>query len=359
MPGSLRTGSVRKSRESGFTLIEVMVAVVLLAVCLIGMAQFFASAGNRVMDSETRTLLHQIASQEIEDIRALSYEDIGTVDGQPPGQLPEVETKTVEGVPVEITREVVYVQDPSYSGPYPANYRRVTVVVQATDSEELDPMQLSTIIAGGADGGTLDIHVTNLAGEPVPDARLEIINDNLVPHVHIHSSAIRTDLEGHLLVPGLTPDSTNSYYVIATKSGYNDAATPEGLVVEKGTPFTVVQLIIDELSSLTVHLVDGTGAPAADVPLMLTGSLSIDPWTYSLTAMTDSDGNATFTGLRYATSLQPCIVQTVDTYDPVMQLPGGVDPDPVDPGVELQPGQIGLILEPDIHRNVELVLPNP
>jgi len=338
-------------------LIEVMVAVVLIAVCLLGMVQFFASAGDRVMDSETRSLLHQIAAQEIEDIRALPYEDIGTIAGQPSGLIPDVETRTVEGVPVEITREVIYVQDPSYSGPYPANYRRVTVAVRATDSEELAPMQLSTIVAGGADGGTLDITVTDLAGQPVRDVRLQIVNDNLVPRVDIQSSAMRTDVQGHLLVPGLVPDDTNGYYVTATKTGHNDAATSEGLVVDRGTPFTVVQLIVDELSSLSVRLTDGTGVPQADVMLVVGGHISVEPWIFTRQATTNDEGEAFFGDLRYATSLQPLVLQTVDQYEALLQLPLGTDSDPVDSGILLEPGQVGLILEPGTDRFLELELP--
>ncbi|NLE10020.1 MAG: carboxypeptidase regulatory-like domain-containing protein [Actinobacteria bacterium] len=345
--------------ERGFTLIEVMVAVVLVAVCLLGMAQFFASAGNRVMDSETRTLMHQVAAQEIDSMRSLPYGDIGTVAGNPSGSIPDVETKTVKGVPLEITREVIYVEDPSYSGPYPANYKRATVIVKATDSQELEPMQMSTNIGGGAEGGTLDITVTNLPGGPVADAQLRITNDHLIPHVNISTSAIRTDVNGHLMVPGLTPDNTNSYYVTATKTGYNDAATKEGLVVVKGMPFTVVQLIIDKLSGFTVHLTDGAGSARADVALTLKGHLSVEPWVSESTVFTDADGYAYFYDLRYGTDLEPYIIYTVDTYSPVLQLPSGVEPDSIDSSITLLSGQIGLTLDPDTQREVELELPNP
>lgn len=355
---SRRAGG-RADLEKGFTLVEVLVAVALVLVCLVGSAQFYVSAGDRIMDSETRSLLHQVASREIENIRALRYENVGTVHGQPRGALLDVESTTVEGVPLEIAREVVYVQDDSYSGPYPANYRRVTVTVRATGSDELDPMQLSTIVAGGADGGTLDVTVTNLAGAPIPGARLRIDNDHLVPWVHIDAPAIRTDSEGHLLIPGLAPDDTNSYYVTATKTGYNSAATPEGLVVTKGTPFAVVQLVIDQLSTLTIHVTDGNGAPRPGVALRLTGHLSVEPWTYSEEVLTDSNGHATLTNIRYSTSLQPYLLQTSVGCDPPLSLPDGVDPDPVDQGITLQPGQVGLILDPGISRTVELTLQNP
>jgi len=231
------------ARNGDFTLIEVLIAGLVLVIGLVGMAQFFASSSDRVMDSETRLLLHQIAGQEIENIRALPYEDVGTMGDQPLGTLLPTETRTVEGVPIKIVREVIYVQDPTYSGPYPANYRLVTVIVRATDSPGLDPVELSTIVAGGAKGGTLDTTVTDLAGEGIPGVYIHITNDHLIPHVDISASAIRTDSNGHLLVPGLTPDSTNGYFATVTKEGYNPAATREGLVVQDGTPYTVMHLI--------------------------------------------------------------------------------------------------------------------
>ncbi len=348
----------RREPDQGFSLVEVLVAVVLLAVFLLGMVQFFASAADRVMDSETRALLHQIASEQIESIRALPYEDIGTVGGHPSGSLEDVLTETVRDVPVEITREIVYVEDPSYSGPYPANYRRVTVIVRATDSDELEPMQLSTLVAGGADGGSLDITVTDLAGTPVADARLRVVNTHLSPDVDINSSAIRTDIEGHLLVPGLPPDGTNSYYVTASKPGYSSAATQEGLVVKKGTPFTVVQLVIDRLAGLTIRLTDETGTARAGVSLTITGYQSVSPWIYSAQVVTDAGGYASLSNLRYSTSLQPYTISTTAAFDPVLRLPTGVDADPVDAGIPLGAGEIGIILDPGDTRTLQLVLPN-
>jgi hypothetical protein len=158
-------------------------------------------------------------------------------------------------------------------------------------------------------------------------------------------------------VPGLKPDGTNSYYVAVTKTGYDSAATPQGQVVGSGTPFTVVQLIIDRLSDLTIHVTDGAGSPRPGVTLTVSGSLSVDPWTFSEDVVTGPDGYATLSDIRYATSIQPHIIQTAGVIDPGLSLAAGVDPDPVDPGVPLQPGQIGVILDPGTARTVELQLP--
>jgi hypothetical protein len=244
--------------EKGFTIVEVLVAGLVLVVGLIFIAQLFTSSASRVLASDTRSLMHQIATQEIETIRAMQYVDVGTIGGQPVGALwpiGESAAKTprvVQGRSFLIVREVTYIQDSSYSGPFPANYRRATVKVylatsSATDpmvgsthvSSALSPVEMSTNVAGGALGGTLDITVSALSGTGVPAAQLTITDTVLVPNVLINASAIRTDNDGKLMVPGLTPDPGGGYNVQATKDGYNPAALKQNVVVVNGTPFTV------------------------------------------------------------------------------------------------------------------------
>ncbi|MCZ7663910.1 MAG: carboxypeptidase regulatory-like domain-containing protein [Thermoleophilia bacterium] len=290
-------------REQGFTLPEVLVSAFVLVIGLIFIAQFFSSAVGRVLDSDTRSLLHQVASEEIESIRALPYEDVGTVGGQPAGVLLPSEQRTVNSIDLDITREVIYIQDDSYSGPYPANYRRVTVRVGVHGDSRLAPVELTSNIAGGADGGTLDITVTDIQGNPVADARIVVTNTHLVPNVNIDSSAIRTDSQGHLLIPGLTPDATPAYVVTASKSGYNSDWTEPAVVVQDGLPYTVVQLIIDRLSTLLIHVVDGDGAAVAGVSLSVTG-----PRSYNETVQTDGTGTVTLADIGYSTSLDPYVI---------------------------------------------------
>ncbi len=323
--------NLASGRDAGFTLVEVLVAVVLLAACLGGLAQFFSSAMARNMDSQTRSQLHQIASADIEAIRALPYGEIGTVLGNPHGKIPDVDSEIFQGVstdiPVTITREISFVTDPSYVGDYPANYRRLTVTVESTDSPRIDPVVVSTFIGGGAEGGALDITVVNAAGEPVPDAHLTITNDKLSPKVKIDSYATRTNTEGRLFLPGLREDKTFNYYVAAKKTGYNEAVTPTGFSVKKGKPFTTVTLTIDLLCDLTVQLTNYAGTPRPGIVLQLSGPLSVPPWNYTMTATTDKYGYASFTGLRYATSLEPCMLQTSPP-NSNLSLPAGTRPRP-------------------------------
>ncbi len=217
----------RSTQDSGFTIMEVLVAGMVLVVGLIFIAHFFTSTAMRVLASDTRSLMAQIATEEIETIRGLQYQDIGTVGGSPAGQLAAVETVTVEDRQFQIQRDITYYVDDSYSGPAAANYRRVTVTVTPLGTSGMGPVVMSTNVAGGAKGGTLDITVTDLTGQGLDSVPLVVSDDLLSPHVLYNAPSIRTDSSGHLQLPGLTPDPNGGYYVSASKIGYNPAALQE------------------------------------------------------------------------------------------------------------------------------------
>ena len=294
--------------QRGFTLVEILVGGVVLVVGLIAISQFFTSAAARVVESDIRTVLHQVANQEIESIRAMDYQDVGTTDGHPLGTLAPVEDRVVGNETVHIKREVLYWTDTSYEegGPYPANYRRVTVTVSAVGRAGVDPVEMTTNVAGGIDGGSLDITVTNVAGEPVENAQIAVTNTHLIPNVNISSSAIKTNGDGHILIPGLEPDSTNSYVVTASKTGYSTDYTDPGVVVVDGLPYTVVHLIIDELSAMEIHVVDDDGNDVAGCEVHVTGPGNGTPSTDE--TIYPGLGGYSLTNLRYSTTEHPYLL---------------------------------------------------
>jgi hypothetical protein len=297
--------------QRGFSLVEVLVGGVVLVVGLIAISQFFVSAAARVLESDIRTTLHQVASEEVESIRGMDYQDVGTTNGNPQGTLLENEDREVGNLTVHIQREVLFWTDDSYEdgGPYPANYRRVTVTVSAVGRDGIDPVELVTNVAGGVDGGTLDITVTNVAGEPVENAQIAVTNTHLVPNVNIFSSAIRTNSEGKIMIPGLEPDSTTGYVVTASKAGYNTDYTDPGVVVVDGLPYTVVQLIIDELSTMVIKVVDPDGNEVEGYSVRVTGPGNGTP-TYEKTIVS-AIGGVTLAGICYSTAETPYLLTLV------------------------------------------------
>ncbi len=309
------------SRQRGFSLAEVLVGGLVLVVGLVAISQFFASAVARVSESDLRSVLHQVATEELEAIRALPYKDVGTIGGHPEGVLIADEDRTVRNQPIHVHRDVVFWTDDSYDGPYPANYRRVTVTVGLVGDTSVAPVELTSNVAGGAQGGSLDITVTDTHGSPVPNARIEITNTNLVPSVNINSSALLTNSEGRLLVPGLKPDSSGGYYVTASKSGYNTDKTDVGVVVNDGRPYSVVHLIIDELAKMVIYVVDSNGVEIPGLNLSVAGP---DDFTRSVIS---ASGGVYLNSIRYSTDLDPYVVTLVEGQGyPSQQVQAVVDP---------------------------------
>jgi type II secretory pathway pseudopilin PulG len=299
---------------AGFTLAEVLVACVVMLIGVLAIMGFFASSIARVLDSRTRSVLQQVATEDLEKIRALKYDDVGTTNGQPPGVLLAHEERTIQGVEVTIDRQVRFIQDASYTGPYPANYRRVAISVSEKGDNRLAPVEMTSNVAGGASGGSLNVTVQDSQGNPVPGVPIRVSDDHLVPHVNINDAATLTDSEGHLLIPGLTPDSTPSYVVTGTKTGYNTDDNAPGVVVNDGLPYTNVPLIMDRLSALIVHVLDPQGAPKPGVALTITG-----PKNFSWTGASDSAGTITLPDIRFAKSNDPynVVVASGQGYEPV------------------------------------------
>jgi Tfp pilus assembly protein PilE len=309
-------GIARLRLNKGFTLVEVLVAGLVLVVGLVMMSQFFASAMGRVLDSDTRSILQQVAAQDIEQIRGLPYEKVGTDTGHPHGDLPASEDRTVQSVAVHIQREIIYWTDPSNTNlAYPANYKRVIVTVSEAGQNRLGPVELTTNVAGGAFGGTLDVWVTDVRGDPVPDALITITNNNLSPNVNISSSALRTNSAGHMMIPGLTPDPTPNYVVSVSRAGYNTDFTNPAVVVNEGT-VTVVQLMIDLLATLSVHVVDTNGTPVSGLNLSVIG-----PDGFSQAVVSGGADGVNFANIRYSTDLDPYVVRLLpgQGYDTLSQ----------------------------------------
>jgi hypothetical protein len=86
-----------------------------------------------------RTLAQQAAQEEIESIRRLPYESVGTVSGNPPGSVEPSRSIAVPGLQATVRTRIQYVSDPTpTSYATQANYKRVTVTVtRDRDSHEL------------------------------------------------------------------------------------------------------------------------------------------------------------------------------------------------------------------------------
>ncbi|HPV70851.1 MAG TPA: type II secretion system protein [Candidatus Magasanikbacteria bacterium] len=72
-------------KQKGFTLIEILVSVAILALVLAGVYTVIMYVFKLSYVSRVRVLETQIANEYIEVIRNLPYDDVGTIGGVPAG----------------------------------------------------------------------------------------------------------------------------------------------------------------------------------------------------------------------------------------------------------------------------------
>jgi len=254
-----------------------------------------------------------VAETQIEYMRSLTYDSLGTVGGIPSGVVSQNATTTANGMPYEIHSFIQYVDDAADgtgagdTNGITADYKRAEVIVSYDVSGQERTVSLASNFAPpgietAAGGGTLTVDVLNAANEPVAGAAVIIINTDTNPSVNLSTF---TDTGGRVSLPGATPSP--EYRVSISKFGYSSAETyardttnqnpnPGYLTVAEDQT-TVGTFAIDLLATLTLatEMRSGTTTvPLPNVSFTLTGEKTIgstgeeDP--LYKTVITDSTG---------------------------------------------------------------------
>jgi len=126
----------RAAGRSGLTLVEVLVAVVVLAIVVIGTAAFLAHGRGAVECAAQRRTATQVANERKEMARSAGYAALADGSG----------LTTVDGVQYNWTVEVTVAQaDPGDAGSF---YKRLVITVDWPTSGS-DPVVLSSALGPG------------------------------------------------------------------------------------------------------------------------------------------------------------------------------------------------------------------
>jgi prepilin-type N-terminal cleavage/methylation domain-containing protein len=174
-------GAAPAHREGGFTLVEVMVAVTVLAIILVLTIQPVMTAMRRIDTARWVSVAESLAQSEIESIRGLSYQDVGVSGFTPSGVLSSSKTMVVDGRSYTVATDVTYQGSitglhvipqggDGVQGSWDAgvDYKAVTVTVSGAGLGS-DPVVVNTIVAPpniGAHEGIANARVTVAAYEP-------------------------------------------------------------------------------------------------------------------------------------------------------------------------------------------------
>jgi type II secretory pathway pseudopilin PulG len=288
----LRRARRALARQHGFTIVETLMAGVILLVLATGIAGVLTSsiAANTV--ARERTVAQQCANDQIEQIRRKSYDNVGVISGNPPGTVPAT-AACGNGLAATATVTITYVDDPTpTSYATAANYKKVTVTV-TRDRDAKQLARFSTFVApegrapyGGINNAIINATVVDLGlGQPYVGATVNLTNG---PSPNRTDT---TDSAGTVSFAALTPNPTTgaqAYYdlTVTAAAGYETlpADVPPGTATPPSTP-SHIQLAPAQTSNTSIQiykpatinlvLVDGGGSPyTAGAALRITSSFT-------------------------------------------------------------------------------------
>jgi len=252
-------------KQKGFSLLEILIGVFLLMIVFIGIIGAYRVGLRVVSQSRLRVLATALANQRVEFARNLSYVDVGTIGGIPPGVIPETETIARNGVDFIVKTTVVYVDDP-FDGEAPADalpndYKRVKVRVSWDSGTSGDVALISDISPKGLEtdigGGNLFVTVFNAVGIPISEAEVHVVNNDVLPVIDAN---FETNTDGKVLIAG-APASVEGYEVTVSKTGMSaDQTYGTEVVAVPNTPhvtvlegeLTQISFSIDTLGSFSI-----------------------------------------------------------------------------------------------------------
>jgi hypothetical protein len=215
----------------GMSFVDVIVGTALLLIVF--MALFGILRASVLVSSlaKAKTGATGLASQQMEYLRSLTYDSLGTSGGIPAGSVAQATTTSLNGISYTIHTFVEYVDDPADGvgaadatgittdykvGKVTVNYSLGGKSYAVSLVSEFAPPSMET--SNG--GGTLTVLVVNAAGAPLPGATVQITNASTSPTVNVSTIS---NSNGAASFPGAATSS--SYQVLVSETGYSSAQT--------------------------------------------------------------------------------------------------------------------------------------
>ncbi len=327
----LRRSASLGRNESGFSLIEAVLAMTIFIAVSAALGAILTSAITTNRLTKERTIGQQLATDTIEQIRRLGYDDVGTTSGNPPGVWPANATVSTPGFRGSIKTVISYIADPTpTSYAQSANYKKVVVTAVTNNGRTI--AREVTIVApderapyGGLNWVAINPTVVDYATNvPIDGANVTVSNGPSPNRSDI------TDTTGEVSFQALDPNNTapaDFYDLGATKSGYvllaNATATHLSLSAgQTATP--TLQLYRPAQADLTFE--DGSGGSfSGSVTIRITSSLTGTSYLYTTSGstftITDLGGvplvpNVNYSIDGYSGGATPRCAADVSTYVP-------------------------------------------
>ncbi|MEK7465737.1 MAG: carboxypeptidase-like regulatory domain-containing protein [Patescibacteria group bacterium] len=314
---------MQKKRNRGATLIEVVLGVGLIFMLFGGLFLFYRSVVDVLSNTDLRTMGTAILNKEMETVRNLPFDQVGTQGGIPSGVLQQIKIATTTTDRVFAIKTTVRNIDDPFDGilggnpndTAPADYKLVELEATCTTCPNFIPLILTARIApknleSSANSGSLFVNVINAGGAPVPGASVHVVNTSTTPAIDLTDT---TNQNGVLQLVGV-PTSTQGYQVTVTKVGYStDQTYPVGVPANPNPivghlsvlaqTLTPVTFQIDLLAPFVMETKDAFCAGVGSQPFVITGSklIGTDPdiIKFSTSSQTGVDGTKVYAGIEW------------------------------------------------------------
>ncbi|SEB40857.1 prepilin-type N-terminal cleavage/methylation domain-containing protein [Paramicrobacterium humi] len=256
--------------ESGMTLIEVIVAMMIFAIIALGVAFTMTNVMSLTRDNRERTAAVNLAASEIDLVR--SFDDVFAVTDNP-------STKTVGGTTYTITRDTSWVSSSGAdvsctSGGDSLQYKRINVRVSWPEqkAQGANPVQADTILTPGSrinqpTTGTILVSVTKGSGSGYAGVTVKAVPKS-GGATTITETIPATDADGCSYILNVEPGTYDvSINVSGGISSTQSTSTPKATTtVAEGTS-SAVAFTYDKAATYNVNAIAKPN-PAAEPPAL-------------------------------------------------------------------------------------------
>jgi len=118
---------IRNSRVSGFSLVELLIALTIFSVGVLGLYSIFPFAMKAVNQAENRFLANQIGQKEIEFLKTVSWDDLNNDNQEINSRPSTITTTTINGNSYSTTFNSIIRIDPLPDDPQIIKVARVQI----------------------------------------------------------------------------------------------------------------------------------------------------------------------------------------------------------------------------------------
>jgi Tfp pilus assembly protein PilV len=284
----MRGAGVRARSESGFTVVEVVVASTLLVFSFLAAAKLFEAGTSVSGDTRMRVVAAQLASAELEDIRGPAADPARFTTTVAPGTT--VTTKIVNGLKFTITQEMQWVAQSSTTSACDSGTVGSNAILQVTESVTWPgagptaPVESSTTLSPPAgaysqETGSIGVKVFDSNGAAASNKQVSIAGPS--------PQSQATTPEGCAFFAFLTPGA----YTVSVTAG-TGVGDQLQLVPSQTTSVTIGQtasLQFNYDTAATIQITGWSGSvatPATNIPIGLANSALTPYRQYSYAAGT-------------------------------------------------------------------------